>query len=149
MKEREKTKNSKKNLARDEDENDRLLRALADACRGTVFISETDAEMEPFTAGKVVSPSLSAYLAALRTDNEYVEEVSFDNFFARLTSEKDWHRELEKERVRQFSKLRGVLEKELKDLRVIRNGRIRIDIYIAGIDEHGRLAGVKTKAIET
>ena len=149
MNERKKSKNSEKNSARDEDVNGRLLRDLAEACRGLVFISETDAEIEPFTAEKVAAHSLSSYLGALQIANEDLEEVSFENFFERLTSERDWHLELDKKRTRQFSRLRGVLKKELKDLRVIRVGRIRIDIYIAGIDENGRLAGVKTKAIET
>jgi hypothetical protein len=145
----EKSKNSKKNFERDGKKYDRLLLSLEVACQGLAFISETDSDLEPFLAGEVASRSPASYLEALQIDNEPVEEVPFDDFFARLTTERDWHRELDKKRVLQFSKLRKMLENHLDDLRVIRVGRIKIDIYIVGVDSNGRLAGVKTKAIET
>jgi hypothetical protein len=145
----ENLKNSKKNFAGREGEIDPLLASLSDACRGLVFISETDAEIVPFAAGEVRSRTTESYLEALHIDGKNIEEASFDNFFARLTAEKDWHRAPDKKRVRQFSKLQKVLEKELEDLRVLRVGRIRIDIYVVGVTGNGRLVGVKTKAIET
>ena len=145
----EKRKKSKKIFAPDEVENDSLMSALENACRDLVFISETDADLEPLVAGEARSRSLASYLRGLQIDNEQIEEVSFDKFFNRLTIEKDWHRELDKKRVMRFLKLRKMLEKNLDDLRVIRVGRIMIDIYIVGVTTYGRLAGVKTKAIET
>ena len=149
MNEPEKSKNSKKNFVSGDEKKDTLLLALDDACRGLIFISETDADLQPFVAGEVISRSLAAYLDALNIDDQPIEEVSFDSLFARLTAKREWHRELDKKRVRQFSKLQKVLENDLDDLRIIRVGRIRLDIYIVGVDSRGRLAGVKTKAIET
>ncbi len=128
---------------------DRFQRELSAACRPLTFISETDAEVIPFTAEKPVSGSLGSYLEALHIESTEIEERGFDKFFDRLTSEKDWHGPTEKKRAMQFAKLRDVLQKNLDDIRVIRVGKIRLDIYIAGKDESGRLAGVKTKAIET
>ena len=127
----------------------RFLNELTLVSRPLKFISETDADVIPFTAAKPDSRSLAAYLAALGIASNEIDEVEFDEFFRRLTSEKDWHGPSEKKRAKQFSKLRDLLRGNLKDLRVIRVGRVRLDIYIVGVDAGGGLAGVKTKAIET
>jgi hypothetical protein len=37
----------------------------------------------------------------------------------------------------------------LTDLRVYRCGEANIILYVVGRDEHGRLAGFKTRAVET
>jgi hypothetical protein len=122
---------------------------LKAVCRPLTFISETDADVIPFTAEKPPNRSLSGYLSTLEIASDEIEEAGFEQFFERLTSEKDWHGPREKKRSQHWSKLRNVLEENLESLRVIRVGRIHIDIYIAGVNAEGRLAGVKTKAIET
>ena len=73
----------------------------------------------------------------------------FEEFFSRLTRVQDWHAEAEKERVRRFLKLRKLLRENLKETTVLRIGRIRIDIYVVGVDRYGKLAGIRTKAVET
>jgi hypothetical protein len=45
--------------------------------------------------------------------------------------------------------LRQFLEQNLTDLKVFRIGRIRLDVYVVGLDSEGNLAGVKTVAVET
>ncbi|MDI1240660.1 MAG: nuclease A inhibitor family protein [bacterium] len=139
----------KKKFASVHNLDDAFERELKAACRPLTFISETDAEVTPFTAEKPSNRSLSGYLASLEITSDNIEEVGFEEFFDRLTSEKDWHGPREKKRSQQWSKLRGVLEENLESLRVIRVGRIQLEIFIAGMDATGRLAGVKTKAIET
>ena len=149
MNERDKVKNSKK-ISAPEDKSDALFqRELKAACRSLVFISETDADVTPFTVEPPTSRSLASYLAALDITSEEIEERDFDKFFDGLTSEKDWHGPNEKKQTKRWSNLRDVLQKNLDGLRVIRVGKVRLDIYIAGVDATGRLAGVKTKAIET
>lgn len=149
MNDPEKTKNSKIIFARDEKEIERFIDAFAEVCRGLVYISETDADLKPLFADEPRSRTLRSYLEVLGIDEKKVEEISFDKFFARLTTEKDWHRAPDKKRTRRFSKLKAFLEENLEDLRVIRVGRIRIDIYIVGVGPDGQLAGVRTNAIET
>ena len=149
MNDTKKVENSKKIFPTEDKVGDEFLRDLKAACRSLTYISETDADMVPFDAEKPVSRSLDSYLAALGITSNEIEERDFDNFFDRLTSEKDWHGPREKKRTKQFAKLREVLQKHLDDTRVIRIGRVHLDIYIAGVDATGRLAGVKTKAIET
>lgn len=138
-------KNSKKNFAEDV----AIIADLRDACRGLQFISETDADIEPFIAGKPSGNDLAAYAQALALPRADIEEVTFRKFFGRLTAEREWFGEREKKRAARFAELQNVLEANLTSLRVIRAGKIRIEIYIAGIANSGRLAGVKTTAIET
>ena len=149
MNEHDKVKNPKKISAPEDKSSAQFLRDLKAACRSLTYISETDADVIPFVAQEPAARSLASYLAALDITSKEIEEREFDNFFVRLTSEKDWHGPREKQRSMRWSKLRGVLEKNLDDIRVIRVGKIRLDIYVAGVDASGHLAGLKTKAIET
>jgi hypothetical protein len=145
----ENNKKTKKNFERGEKENDLIVLDLARVCRGLIFISETDADVEPFVAGIPRSRSMRSYVDAIGIEGQPIEEVAFEAFFERLTAKKDWHGPREDRRTKKFAALRDVLRKHLDDLQVIRAGRIRIDIYIAGIDATGRLIGVRTKALET
>lgn len=144
-----KVKNPKKVFAPEDKVGDTLRRDLEEVCGSLTFISETDADVYPLLAGRPASRSLADYLAALDLTSDQTEEREFGKFFDRLTSEKDWHGPREKKRSARWQQLREVLNNNLDDIRVIRAGRIRIDIYIVGVDASGRLAGVKTKAIET
>lgn len=149
MNDAKKVKNSKKFSKQENNFEAQFQRDLDAACRPLKFISETDADLIPFAAGKPPETSLEGYMVALGIDSTDIEERSFDTFFDRLTTEKDWHGAIEKGRTKNWRKLRRVLEKKLEHRRVIRVGKIRLDIYVAGVDASGRLSGVKTKAIET
>jgi hypothetical protein len=144
-----KVKNSKKFSAPEDKSDAQFQRDLKAACLPLTFISETDADVIPFAAEKPATLSLDSYLAALGVTSKEIEEHNVDNFFDRLTSEKHWHGPNEKLRTKRWATLRDLMQKKLDDLRVIRVGKIRLDIYVVGVDASGRLAGVKTKAIET
>jgi len=147
--ERDKVKNSKKFSAPEDKVDAPFQRDLKAACRSLTYISETDADVIPFSAEEPATRSIESYLTALEITSKDVEERDFDKFFDPLTTEKDWHGPREKQRSTRWSKLRDVLKNNLDDIRVIRVGKIRLDIYVAGVDASGRLVGVKTKAIET
>ena len=115
-----------------------LDEAIATACEGLIYMSETDAPVLP----------LSGSDAKEITDGP-TQEISFDDFFQRLTEIKDWHGEREKERAKKFSELRKLLEENLRNLKVLRTGKIRINIYVVGTDINGHMMGVTTKAVET
>ena len=144
-----KVKNPKKNFVSEDKVGDTLRRDLEEVCGSLTFISETDADVYTLLAGRPASRSLDDYVAALELTSDQIEEREFEKFFDRLTSEKDWHGPRERKRSARWQRLREVLNNNLDDIRVMRAGRIRIDIYIVGVDASGRLAGVKTKAIET
>lgn len=149
MNDTNKVKNSKKFIAPEDKVDARFQSDLKAACRSLTYISETDADLIPFAAEKPATHSLASYLTALDITSKEIEEREFNKFFERLTSEKDWHGPNEKERTKRWSDLRDVLQKNLGGLRVIRVGKIQLEIYIVGVNAAGRLAGVKTKAIET
>lgn len=127
-----------------------LFREIELACEGLIYISETDAPVvvfigrpaDKFTVQEVV-PQLGL---ALDTP---VEERCFDEFFSRLTANKEWHGDAEKTRAAKFLALQKLLESNLSDLKVFRIGRIKIDIFVVGIDKDRRYIGIATKAVET
>lgn len=127
-----------------------LRLAIEKATEGMFYLSETDAEISPFFGGPVETTTLNTILRQHEIENmNWVEEVSFDFFFPRLTQIKDWFGDKERENAVQFGHLKKLLETNLTDLKVYRIGKIRIDIYVVGIDDEGNLAGVKTMAVET
>jgi len=76
-------------------------------------------------------------------------EVPFDDFFARLTRTEDWHTPIQKRTAKKFRLLKNLLRANLRDVCVLRFGKIRIDIFVTGLDENGDLAGIRTRAVET
>jgi len=123
---------------------------LSNACKGLVFISETDADVEPYLGSMSDEISKAAFLDELGLQPETtIDETPFDLFFDRLTLARDWHGSTERRRTEMFAKLKEVLEDNLDGLRVFRIGTIRIDIYVIGLDSEGRVTGIKTSAVET
>lgn len=131
-------------------QNDDLVQAIATACFGLVYISETDAPIEAFLRPGNHETPWAELMAALEkefgTDSK---EISVEEFFGRLTTEDDWNTPVQRRAAKKFHTLRKLLEKSLSDLHVFRFGRIRIEIVVAGRDANGNLAGIKTKSVET
>jgi hypothetical protein len=131
-------------------ENDDLADRIREACRGMVYISETDAPIEFFEGGAVKKMTEKTVREqAGHPSNSRVEESDFDRFFTRLTRVEDWHPSERKADAKRFAKLKKILEEELTDLSVFKIGKIQLDIYAVGLDKDGRVTGIKTKAVET
>lgn len=127
-----------------------LLEKIKTASEGLYYISETDAEILPFTGSKADSVTKEELLK--QTNNQAdapVEEREFSEIFARLTKMQDWFGDEEKATAEKFSALKDLLEKNLRDLKVFKIGSIDIDIYFVGLDAENNLMGIQTKAIET
>jgi len=140
----EKKKSTESTLA------DKLAKQLRETAEGLYYISETDAEISPFVGARTDAVTKENLL--LQTGNKPdapVEERDFAGFFTRLTKIQDWFGDEEKQTAAKFTRLKELLEKNLKDLKVFKVGRIEIDIYIVGLDGEGNLTGIKTKAVET
>jgi hypothetical protein len=120
------------------------------AIDGLIFISETDSEFEYFSAGKISELTAENFRKILNVSKEEsTEERKFDDFFSRLTTYRDWFGAREKRNADRYAKLKKILEANLRELKVFRIGKIRIDIFIVGVNEAGEIAGVKTSAVET
>ncbi|MGQ0541419.1 MAG: nuclease A inhibitor family protein [Blastocatellia bacterium] len=123
---------------------------LIKECKGLIYPSETDGTFEPFFGGEAKKGLREVLRKAPGSDSKTkIEEVEFDKFFESLITEKDWFTAGQRKMAKRFAKLRDLMESELKEIKVFRVGRIRIEIYIVGIDKTGMIMGVKTFAVET
>lgn len=117
-----------------------------------MYSSESDRPFEFFCLrypGKRASPSAADFARLIRATESPVEARSLESFFARHTTTSDpYDGEAQKIRPR-YEELVAVLARRLRDVRVYRVGKIEIACYVAGLDAHGNLAGLKTVAIET
>jgi Nuclease A inhibitor-like protein len=129
---------------------DVLLDKIRNSCEGLDYISETDAPVTVFVGQQAVGVTHDIVLQQTNSAQDtQVEERSFDDFFHRLTTVFEGYGEREKESASKFLQLKELLEENLRELKVFKLGRIRLDIYVVGLSEDGRLVGVTMKAVET
>lgn len=120
--------------------NEELKGNISEASAGLIYISETDAAIEPFEGGAadaVTADNLLGQVGAAA--DSQVEERGFEEIFERLIRLNG----------ARFGVLKTELEQNLRDVKVFKVGRINVDIYIVGLDADGNLSGVQTKAVET
>ncbi len=120
------------------------------AVKGLYYISETDAAIVAYLGEKAEAVTKDEILRQTgKSPSEPFEELSPDAFFAQLTTVEEWFDSARKERAAKFVALFEELQAGLRDLHVFRMGQMRIDIYVVGLDADGRLAGIRTQAVET
>lgn len=117
---------------------------------GLWYISETDAEIFPFTGSKADAVTKENLLAQIgKPPDTPIEERGFDEMFARLVKVEDWFGDQEKATTEKYAALKSLLEKNLTALKVFKVGQIEVDIYFVGLDAQNNLSGIQTKAVET
>jgi hypothetical protein len=127
-----------------------LAEQIKKAAQGLWYMSETDAEIFPFTGSKADSVTKETLLKQLGRSNETpIEERDFEQMFARFIKIEDWFGDEEKATAEKFAALKSLLEKNLTNLKVFKVGKINLDVYFVGLDAEGNLAGIQTKAVET
>lgn len=127
-----------------------LVEQIREASKGLYYTSETDAPIEAFAGSKADAVTQENLLGQIgKAPDSPVEERNFDDFFAPLTELQDWFGDEEKATAAKFAGLRDLLKNNLTDLNVFKIGSIELDIYAVGLDAHGNLTGIKTKAVET
>ncbi len=128
-----------------------LSAQIKKAASNLYYTSETDAEITAFDGKKAEVVTAQELLSQIESaeKSQPIEEKSSDEFFARLTEMQDWFGDEEKATAQKFADLKDLLEKNLKDVKVFRIGKVQIDIYVVGLDAEGNLKGIQTKAVET
>jgi len=127
-----------------------LSEQIKNAAAGLWYMSETDAEIFPFTGSKAEAVTKENLLGQIgKPPDTPVEERGFDEMLARFVKIQDWFGDEEKATAGRFAALKSLLEKNLTDLKVFKVGLIEVDIYFVGLDTEGNLAGIQTKAVET
>lgn len=129
---------------------DELISRLEKLCRRLTFVSETDSPVEQFTISSAVGDVDAEFERMIVSQKKGpIEEVDPSIFFDRLTKEKEWYTDREKKAAADYAKLEKLLRENLKGLRVLRVGSIRVDIYVAGHSSPNTITGVRTRAVET
>ncbi len=149
---KKKIKKSKKmNLNKDvNSKTEEFLAQIENLTDGLCYMSETDARILPFTGQKAAAVTATEVLSQTKSaPNAAIEERDFSEFFGRLSDNQGWFGEEEKATALKFADLKSLLEKNLKDLKVFKIGKIQIDIYAVGLDTQSILIGIQTKAVET
>ena len=117
-----------------------------------MYPSESDEKIEYFemeisTDEKLSLANFSMY-NGIRPEIE-IEEIDFESFFKPLIKAEDWFGEDEKKLAEDSLKLKQLLTEKLKEINILKVGRIEIDVYLFGKSEECKWEGIKTKLIET
>ena len=117
-----------------------------------MYPSESDEKIEYFEMEVSTDEKLS--LANFRMYNGIrpeieIEEIDFESFFKPLIKAEDWFGEDEKKWAEDSLKLKQLLTEKLKEIKILKVGRIEIDVYLFGKSEKRKWEGIKTKLIET
>ncbi len=127
-----------------------LAEQIKKAAEGLYYISETDAEILSFAGEQAEAVTKEEVLRQTKSATDPpVEERDFAGFFGRFTEIQDWFGDEEKETAQKFVRLKELLEKNLRNLKVFKIGKIQLDVYVVGLDAENKLIGIKTKAVET
>lgn len=127
-----------------------LAKQIEEIVKGLYYVSETDAEILPFVGVKSQTVSKEEILIQTKSEsNAAIEERNFADFFARLTEIQDWFGDEEKQTAAKYTVLKNLLEKNLRELKVFKIGKIELDVYAVGLDAENILTGIRTKAVET
>lgn len=117
-----------------------------------MYPSESDEKIEYFEMEVSIDERLS--LANFRMYNGIrpeieIEEMDFELFFKSLIKTEDWFGDEEKKWAEDGLKLKQLLTEKLKEIKILKVGRIEIEVYLFGKSEESKWEGIKTKLIET
>ena len=117
-----------------------------------MYPSESDEKIEYFEIEVSTDEKLS--LANFRMYNGIlpeteIEEMDFEMFFKPLVKIEDWFGEDEKKWAEDSLKLKQLLLEKLKEIQILKVGKIEIKVYLFGKSEDCKWEGLKTKLIET
>jgi hypothetical protein len=116
---------------------DTLLSTLTQATAGLLHPSEYDEPLEPFIWEPADNTLSEVRRLSGHPPQERCQTLSAETFFGELAE------------VEGFPALYETLQGILTDLRVYRCGAANLTVYVVGRDANGRLAGFKTRAVET
>lgn len=104
-------------------------------------------EMEASTDEKLLLANFRM-INGIRPEIE-IEEMNFELFFKPLIKLEDWFGDDEKKWARDSLKLKQLILQKLKEIKILKVGKIEIDVYVFGKSERCKWEGLKTKFIET
>ncbi len=118
-----------------------VVQVLQQAVSGLLWISESEAELEPFLweGSSDLSPERLLQLAGV-DEGTVIDEVTLADFFRTVSAEDK----------PKFDKLAKVLQQQLSGVKVYKLGdEAEKQVYVVGKTSDGKWAGVKTTVVET
>lgn len=117
-----------------------------------MYPSESDESIEYFEMEASTDEKLPLanfrMINGIRPEIE-IEEMDFELFFKPLIKLEDWFGDDEKKWAEDSLKLKQLILEKLKEIKILKVGRIEIDVYVFGKSEGCKWEGLKTKFIET
>ena len=129
-----------------------LKEAITSLSSDLMYPSESDEKIDYFEMEVSTDEKLS--IANFRMFNGIrpevqIEEMEFELFFKPLMKIEEWFGEEEKKWAQDGLKLKELLTEKLKDIQILKIGKIEIIVYLFGKSEECKWEGLKTKLIET
>ncbi|AKD04343.1 nuclease A inhibitor family protein [Pontibacter korlensis] len=131
---------------------DPILNELQQATEGLFFRSESDYPFEIVDMGRAehLDPTPGQLLTMLdRPQDTASEVVDLPYFLRNMTRVRPEHSEAMRQEAERFQALEQLLTAKLRHVKVIRLGSVKVEAFILGSTEKGRLVGLKTHLIET
>jgi len=129
-----------------------LLRDLAAASAGLLFVSENDAPFSLVDAADLPFAKLDDDAArglAGRPATDAVEAVTLEHFFRNAVRDQDWHGPAEAATAERYRALVAFIEAEIPDAKAYRVGAIAVSVLIVGTGPGGGALGLATTVVET
>lgn len=127
-----------------------LVKKLATACEGLLWLSESDYPWEVIYWQDVTNCDRPTLLQRYSYHPETkVVTKTVDSFFAPAIQEQEWHEATEKAETKRYQNLYNLLKENLQDVRVYLVGEVEIDVYVLGKIDDNAVAGLSTKIVET
>jgi glucose dehydrogenase len=127
-----------------------LIAALEKATSGLLWYSESEYPLEVIYCQNIDNLTYTNFLQNSNHPTETkIVTTEFDNFFATVTKEQEWHNETEKAETKRYQNLVNLLSNNLHNLQVYLIGEIEIDVYILGKTTNQAIVGLSTKIIAT
>jgi hypothetical protein len=82
-------------------------------------------------------------------DDEEIEVISLNDFFAPVLKIEDWYEAEELATVDRYKVLFQAIESNLTEVQIFRIGIVEIDVYIVGKTPDGDVVGLQTTIVET
>jgi hypothetical protein len=130
-----------------------ILEKLRQASEGLLYLSETDAPLQPFfwkseSEGEALEVTPEAVGQHAEIDAAQLKTQSLGAFFKPAVTEEDWYDEDEKASAKRFQALHDLVKQELKGVKIFRTPAPERQVFIVGQTEGG-LAGLQTTVVET
>lgn len=120
---------------------------LENAASGLMMMSESEYPFDYVsTEDTALSPDLALKITG-KPEGTLVTTVALDNLLRNLTDPTSGT--VSPAQAKQYQQLAASLKNSLQGLSVYRVGEVQVDILILGLTSEGKVAGMRTKLIET